>query len=182
MTCKVKGNEGWYNTSRSDGKNDGSSSKPDSRAPSVLLKMITEHVDRIDMILMALRSGGCVANGLSSYIKSYLQRHKLESLLLHYTNRAVKRVSIGKTRKALDDCRMATYLDTGFTEPSFDVVLKLVFECYFHTLMLYMYPDLHGFQMQCESAAWNVRARCSTDYTGDANGVGVYGKWHGNET
>ncbi|GKA51002.1 AT-hook motif nuclear-localized protein 1-like protein, partial [Tanacetum coccineum] len=35
---------------------------------------------------------------------------------------------------------------------------------------------------QCESAAWNARARCSTDCTGVANGVGVYGKWHGKET
>nr|GEW08760.1 DnaJ domain, zinc finger, CCHC-type, tetratricopeptide-like helical domain protein [Tanacetum cinerariifolium] len=41
---------------------------------------------------------------------------ELESLLLHYTNRAVKRMSIGKTRKALDDCRMATYLDPGFLQ------------------------------------------------------------------
>lgn len=39
---------------------------------------------------------------------------ELESLLLHYTNRVAKRMSIGKTRKALDDCRMATYLDPGF--------------------------------------------------------------------
>nr|GEW27638.1 DnaJ domain, zinc finger, CCHC-type, tetratricopeptide-like helical domain protein [Tanacetum cinerariifolium] len=93
-------------------KNDGSLSKPDSRAPSVLLKMITEHVDQIDMILMALRSGGCVANGLSAKISS--KTPELESLLLHYTNHAVKRVSIKKTRKALDDCKMATYLDHGF--------------------------------------------------------------------
>lgn len=39
---------------------------------------------------------------------------ELESLLLHYTNHATKRMSIGKTRKALDDCRMATYLDPSF--------------------------------------------------------------------
>nr|GFA23721.1 DnaJ homolog subfamily C member 7-like [Tanacetum cinerariifolium] len=162
-------------------KNDGSSSKPDSRAPSMLLKMITEHVDRIYMILMALGSRGCVANGLSmslvmlvlsrmtngyaslSYITTsdinqvatlrsniqllvlellhYKQKLEskqwkktikdivsilaggvelssktleLESLILHYTNRVVKQMSIRKMRKALDDCRMATYLDPGF--------------------------------------------------------------------
>ncbi|GJV95256.1 hypothetical protein Tco_1546833 [Tanacetum coccineum] len=39
---------------------------------------------------------------------------ELESLLLHYTNHAVIQMSIEKTRKDLDDCRMATYLDHGF--------------------------------------------------------------------
>ncbi|PWA77674.1 P-glycoprotein 16 [Artemisia annua] len=47
------------------GKNDGSSSKPDSRAPPGLIKMITEHADWIDITLMLFGTGGCVANGLS---------------------------------------------------------------------------------------------------------------------
>nr|GEU38382.1 putative multidrug resistance protein [Tanacetum cinerariifolium] len=97
-------------------KNDGSSRKPDSRAPSVLLKMITEHVDRIDMILMALRSEGCVANGLSlSLVMLVLSRMTNGYASLSYiTTSDINQVSIRKTRKALDDCRMATYLDPGF--------------------------------------------------------------------
>ena len=46
-------------------KKDGSSKKPDSRAPPGLIKMITEHADWIDITLMASGTGGCVANGLS---------------------------------------------------------------------------------------------------------------------
>ncbi|KAI7755136.1 hypothetical protein M8C21_026006, partial [Ambrosia artemisiifolia] len=39
---------------------------------------------------------------------------ELESLVLYYSNRAAKRMSIGKIRKALDDCKVATRLDPGF--------------------------------------------------------------------
>ncbi|KAL4571735.1 hypothetical protein LXL04_018500 [Taraxacum kok-saghyz] len=43
---------------------------------------------------------------------------ELESLVLYYSNRAVKRMSLGKTRKALDDCRIATKLDPSFLKVS----------------------------------------------------------------
>ncbi|KAI3801302.1 hypothetical protein L1987_29406 [Smallanthus sonchifolius] len=39
---------------------------------------------------------------------------ELESLVLYYNNRAAKRLSLGKIRKALDDCKKATLLDPGF--------------------------------------------------------------------
>ncbi|XP_024967765.1 dnaJ homolog subfamily C member 7-like [Cynara cardunculus var. scolymus] len=39
---------------------------------------------------------------------------ELESLVLYYSNRAAKRMSLGKMRKAVNDCRMATLLDPSF--------------------------------------------------------------------
>ncbi|KAI3514412.1 hypothetical protein L1887_12793 [Cichorium endivia] len=39
---------------------------------------------------------------------------ELESLVLYYSNRASKRMSLGKIRKAVDDCRIAARLDPSF--------------------------------------------------------------------
>ncbi|KAJ0797924.1 putative transcription factor interactor and regulator CCHC(Zn) family [Helianthus annuus] len=39
---------------------------------------------------------------------------ELEFLVLYYSNRAAKRMSLGKFRKALDDCKVATRLDPSF--------------------------------------------------------------------
>ncbi|KAL8236679.1 hypothetical protein R6Q59_017760 [Mikania micrantha] len=39
---------------------------------------------------------------------------ELESLVLYYSNRATKRMLLGKIRKALDDCKKATLLDPYF--------------------------------------------------------------------
>ncbi|KAK9055518.1 hypothetical protein SSX86_026602 [Deinandra increscens subsp. villosa] len=39
---------------------------------------------------------------------------ELESLVLYYSNHAAKRMSLGKMRKALDDCKKATLLDPTF--------------------------------------------------------------------
>jgi hypothetical protein len=43
-----------------------------------------------------------------------LKTPELESLVLCYSNRAAKRMSLVKMRKAFDDCIMATRLNPGF--------------------------------------------------------------------
>ncbi|KAI3499502.1 hypothetical protein L1887_35303 [Cichorium endivia] len=46
-------------------KNNGSSTEPNSKRQPGLVGVISEHADRIDMILMAVGTAGCIANGSS---------------------------------------------------------------------------------------------------------------------
>lgn len=45
--------------------NESSDSSKKMMAPPGLLQMITEHADWVDIVLMALGTAGCIANGLS---------------------------------------------------------------------------------------------------------------------
>ncbi|KAI3782644.1 hypothetical protein L2E82_12697 [Cichorium intybus] len=69
------------------------------------MKLETEQWRKAAKAIAVVLDGG----DLLSYKKT-----EVESLVLYYSNRAAKRMSLGKIRKALDDCRIAARLDPSF--------------------------------------------------------------------
>ncbi|PWA60326.1 dnaJ domain, Zinc finger, CCHC-type, Tetratricopeptide-like helical domain protein [Artemisia annua] len=59
------------------------------------------------------KSAKAIASVLVGNAELCSKTPELESFVLYYTNRAAKRMSLKKFRKAMDDCKMATYLDPG---------------------------------------------------------------------
>ncbi|XP_076909524.1 uncharacterized protein LOC143566816 [Bidens hawaiensis] len=76
-----------------------------------------------DMLSMALeakqwrKTAKALASVLVTGVDICSKTPELEYLISYYSNRAAKRMSVGKIRKALDDCKMATQLDPGFLKP-----------------------------------------------------------------
>lgn len=69
------------------------------------MKVETEQWRKAAKAIASVLDGGEV---LSS------KTQELESLVLYYSNRASKRMSLGKMRKAVDDCRIAARLDPSY--------------------------------------------------------------------
>ncbi|XP_076890047.1 uncharacterized protein LOC143541006 [Bidens hawaiensis] len=60
------------------------------------------------------KAAKAIASVLVTGADIFSKTAELESLVLYYSNRAAKRMSVGKIRKALDDCKVANLLDPGF--------------------------------------------------------------------
>lgn len=56
----------------------------------------------------------CYTNGINSVRGKNVPGFYIEPLLLCYTNRAATRMSLGRLREALEDCKSAAALDPSF--------------------------------------------------------------------
>lgn len=87
-----------------------------------LCEKITELEETNDAEMMKLKlekeqwrkAAKAIASVLGGGAEICSKTPELESLVLYYSERAAKRMSLGKMRKAVNDCRMAALLDPSF--------------------------------------------------------------------